>query len=64
MKISFNNTRFKNFLSYGSTWQSFEFQNGLNMIVGSNGSGKCVNPDTIIEIECDKKIKNIITKYK
>jgi len=64
MKISFNNTRFKNFLSYGSAWQSFDFLNGLNMIVGDNGSGKCVNPDTIIEIECDKKIKNIITKYK
>jgi len=46
-KLIFNKIEFRNFLSFGNTWQTFEFHNGINLIQGhdtgtgkSNGSGK------------------------
>jgi hypothetical protein len=53
MLIDFVSTRFKNILSYGNNITEFNYQKGLNLITASNGSGKCVDENTIIEIEID-----------
>jgi len=46
-KINLDKVEFRNFLSFGNTWQTFHFKKGLNLIQGfdtntgkSNGSGK------------------------
>jgi len=57
---------FKNINSYGNNLQSLEFGNdgGLIMLCGSNGSGKCVSPETelIIEFE-DEETKNMFINF-
>jgi len=40
MYLEFKSIEFKNFLSYGNTPQKIEFNHGMNLIVGKNGSGK------------------------
>lgn len=40
MKIKFNYIKFKNILSYGNAFTTFEFKNGLNLIKATNGCGK------------------------
>ena len=69
MNINIEQIKLKNFLSFGSKWQTVPFLPGLNVIIGedldtgrSNGAGKCVSFDTIIEIECSEKIKKCINK--
>lgn len=47
MRLTFENTKFKNFLSFGSKWQELEFQPGINVILGRNGSGKSSCMETI-----------------
>lgn len=45
--------RFKNVGPYGNKWQAIQFkeEGSLNLIVGKNGRGKCVHPDTYIDVE-------------
>jgi hypothetical protein len=45
--------KFRNVGAYGNKEQEIKFSdNGsLNLIVGRNGNGKCVHPDTNIDIE-------------
>lgn len=38
--IRFHKIQFKNFLSYGNNWTTFEYEAGLLRILASNGSGK------------------------
>ncbi len=40
MKIDFENLKFKNILSYGNTITEFNFKNGIDLVMGSNGMGK------------------------
>jgi hypothetical protein len=55
--------------SYGNNWQELKFEDkgSLNLIVGKNGHGKCVHPDTEIDIlfedpELEKKFLEFIKK--
>lgn len=64
MRLELQNVEFKNFLSYGNTLQRLDFLEGVNLILGinkttgrSNGSGKCVEGSTIIEIDIPDNIK-------
>jgi len=45
--------KFRNIRAYGNNIQELKFsdEGSLNIIVGSNGFGKCVSPVTEIEIE-------------
>jgi DNA repair exonuclease SbcCD ATPase subunit len=54
MKLEIENVRFKNFLSFGSTWQDVDFLPGVNAVIGidkdknrSNGVGKSSFLETI-----------------
>lgn len=49
--------RWKNFTSYGNKWYEIKFtdDNSFNLLVGENGSGKCVFPDTQINISFKNK---------
>jgi len=44
--------QFRNFSSYGNQLQSvdFESENDFYLLVGGNGNGKCLDPNTEIEI--------------
>lgn len=44
---------FRNIKAYGNNFQEIKFEEGgsLNIVVGDNGFGKCVGPDTRLEIE-------------
>ncbi len=64
-RITFVDAEFKNFLSYGNTYQTFRYTNGISIIQGcivesnrSNGSGKCVDKQTRIDVCVDKDIEN------
>ena len=71
MNININSIAFRNFLSYGSRWQKVDFISGINLILGidkgkdrSNGAGKCVSGNTLIDIsfdnpEIEELLKNI-----
>lgn len=57
MKIEFQSTTFKNFLTFGNKEQHLELKPGLTLITGldhatgrSNGAGKCVEGFTMIDI--------------
>lgn len=45
--------KFRNIKAYGNNIQEIKFDEGgsLNIIVGDNGFGKCVSPDTRLDIE-------------
>lgn len=51
MKI--NKIEFKNVNSYGNNLQEINFdkKNGLYLLQGDNGEGKCLCSDSIIDIE-------------
>ena len=60
------NLEFKNFASYGNTVQKLKFEkdnNDLILLSGSNGSGKCLSGDTVVEIEIEDEqlAKNYIS---
>lgn len=66
-----NNFRWKNINSYGNKLQTIKTkpEGSLNLIVGDNGSGKCVHPDTEIELnfgnpELEKKFMDFVNKNK
>lgn len=52
-----NKIEFKNINSYGNNIQTLEFDNygQLVNLQGVNGAGKCLHPNTIIEIEIEDK---------
>jgi hypothetical protein len=65
MKIEFLSTSFKNFLTFGNVTQHFELKPGMNLITGldqgtgrSNGSGKCVEGSTKIDITVTDEAKD------
>lgn len=45
--------KFRNIGAYGNKLQTikFEKEGSLNLLTGKNGHGKCVHPDTIINIK-------------
>jgi len=47
---------FKNINSYGNNIQKIEFndESGLILLFGENGAGKCLSPDTEIDIEINE----------
>lgn len=58
--------KWKNFASYGNRWQELKFNdnNSFNYLYGNNGTGKCLHPDTEIEIEfLDEKLKNEFIEF-
>lgn len=70
MKLS--SIEFKNFASYGNRVQRIDFNDNegmLYLIVGENGSGKCLCDDTVIDIifddpEQEKRFKAFLEKRK
>ena len=57
MLLDIKSVEFRNFLSFGNSWQKFDLEDGLNLVIGkrnaasSNGSGKCLDENTEIEVE-------------
>jgi len=49
---------FKNINSYGNNLQVLEFdkEGALILVSGENGSGKCLSPDTEIDISIDDEL--------
>ena len=53
--IIFNAIRFRNFLSYGNQWTEIVLDDDkTTLILGQNGSGKCLDGTTSIEVKIDK----------
>jgi len=64
MHIHFKELSFKNVLSYGASVTTIKFQEGLNLIAGKNGSGKCLRGNTPIEVSVDdKQILNTLINF-
>lgn len=53
MNIDLKKVKFKNFLSYGETWNEVEFKTGVDIIMAKNGQGKCLRGNTLIDIQID-----------
>jgi ABC-type Mn2+/Zn2+ transport system ATPase subunit len=54
--MQINEISWRNFNSYGNITQRIDFQNDqgdLYLLLGKNGHGKCLSPDTIIEVEIE-----------
>jgi len=47
MNIIFKNVKWKNFLSYGENYNTYDFENGIDLVLGLNGEGKSVIADVI-----------------
>jgi len=47
MKIEFKTLRFKNVLSYGNKISEYNFENGIDLVVGGNGLGKSTFVDAL-----------------
>ena len=52
-----NSLEFRNIKSYGNKIQKLEFDTvgGLILLTGTNGAGKCLSPDTEIDISFKDK---------
>jgi hypothetical protein len=63
--ITFHYIKFKNLLSYGNTWTKIELdKNQTTLFLGKNGSGKCLDPTTGIDIEIeDEEIRKIFEEF-
>lgn len=49
--IQFKTVRFKNFGSFGNTFTKIDLtKNATTLVVGNNGSGKCVYIHTIVRL--------------
>ncbi len=49
----------KNFNSYGNSVSRVDFEKDsgdLYLLIGGNGNGKCLSPDTLIEIDIEDPI--------
>ena len=62
MYINFRYIEFKNFLSYGNNLNRVNFESGLNLISAKNGSGKCVDKLTNIDIIIESD--DVLKKFK
>lgn len=53
--MQINQIRFKNFNSYGDELIEINFnkKNSLNILLGLNGTGKCLSKDTELEIDIE-----------
>lgn len=51
MIITFKVLKFKNLLSFGAQETVIEFSKGINLISGKNGSGKCLEKSTKLNIK-------------
>ncbi len=62
-----NRLEFKNFASYGNRTQIIEFNkedSDLYLVLGSNGSGKCLAKETEINVEIeDQSLRNEFIKF-
>lgn len=64
--INFKKISITNFLSFGKT-QEYEFENGITLVCGRNkdrvddpnGCGKCLDPNTEIEISVPDEFANL-----
>jgi hypothetical protein len=70
VKIIIESCEFKNFLSFGNKWTSIDFQTGITFVTGknvqtekSNGSGKCVDESTCINITGDDDILKLFEMF-
>jgi ABC-type cobalamin/Fe3+-siderophores transport system ATPase subunit len=53
--ITFKKIRYRNFLSSGNQFTEIDFQkNHTNILVGCNGSGKCVDINTKVKLRNKK----------
>jgi hypothetical protein len=68
--IIFKKIRYRNFLSTGNQFNEINFlQHETNLIVGTNGAGKCLHKSTEVDIqfldkEVEKKFKKFIKNKK
>jgi len=57
----------RNFKSFGNNTQKINFkinEGELILLTGNNGSGKCISPDTQIDISIDdEKIMDLLLKF-
>jgi predicted ATP-binding protein involved in virulence len=54
--ITFNNIKWKNFLSYGNYYSEIKLDNNNNTLLkGPNGSGKCNRGSTLVDIEFENE---------
>jgi predicted ATP-binding protein involved in virulence len=53
-----NSISLRNFKSYGNNLQKLTFpkEGSLILLTGQNGNGKCLSPDTEIDVEIDDNI--------
>jgi predicted ATP-binding protein involved in virulence len=65
--MRFNKLEFKNFASYGNRTQVIEFDkenSDLYLVLGDNGSGKCLAKETEIYVEIeDVELKTEFIKF-
>jgi len=59
MFVKFKQLKFKNILSYGNVYETFDFENGLNVIKAPNGSGKSTILDALNYALFGKPFRNI-----
>jgi len=58
--------KWRNFNSYGNKWNDIDLtqsDSAFIQITGGNGNGKCLNPNTKIDVEMDDEIKQKFLKY-
>jgi hypothetical protein len=56
MVVKFKKITFQNILSFGANSTEFDFEQGVNLISGKNGSGKCLDKNTMIKVQMEEKI--------
>jgi DNA repair exonuclease SbcCD ATPase subunit len=59
MKIRFKRISFKNVLSYGNKETSFQFKNGIDLVLGTNGKGKSTLVDALNYVLFGKPFRKI-----
>ncbi len=57
--ITFDVLRWRNFLSYGNEWTTYEFKKGITSIQGANGFGKSVLEDALCYVLYNKAYRDI-----
>lgn len=68
MAILFESIRWKNFLSTGNSFSELSLnQSPTTLIIGNNGSGKCVHRSTLVDIsfsdkKSERQFKNFLKK--